>query len=218
MTERTFGRLPSTDPRDRQYPLRAMIVAVAQPRSKHWPLFRVPLDQGNEGACVGFGWTHWLLAAPISIRNTNPAWSARAMYKAAQEVDEWPGSDYEGTSVRAGAKVLQAEGRIAEYRWAEDLQTTTDYIRSTGPVVIGVDWHEGMMDADVDGLIRVTGRRTGGHCVCLVGANEDQAMAYGINSWGPGWGRRGRFKIPYEDLEKLVLNGGEVCCGMELRP
>src|SRR5215204_1151260 len=63
------------------------------------------LDQLNQGSCVGHGWTHWENCKPKghAVQQQHPY--AVAWYERAKEVDEWWGTDYEGTSVRAGAKV-----------------------------------------------------------------------------------------------------------------
>lgn len=70
-------------------------------------------DQGVEGACVGFS-----LSWNMSILNRR-RYNARALYLRAQQVDEWPGEDYSGTSVNAGCKVLMLEGhwRLQKSRW-----------------------------------------------------------------------------------------------------
>src|SRR5689334_10441072 len=55
------------------------------------------LDQGREGACVGFGWSHELCAKPgVHMVDNN---FALAVYHRAQQIDEYPGEDYSGTSV-----------------------------------------------------------------------------------------------------------------------
>ena len=48
-----FGRLRAEDPRDRHYPLRALLAAAepTKPR-RQWPMFRPVLDQGNEGTSL----------------------------------------------------------------------------------------------------------------------------------------------------------------------
>ena len=63
------------------------------------------LDQGEEGACTGFG-----LAATVNFLLHNrsgapqlkrPAGaSARMLYEMAKRYDEWDGTDYEGSSIR----------------------------------------------------------------------------------------------------------------------
>lgn len=61
-------------------------------------------DQGAEGACVGFG-----ISRMASLLNRK-RYDARWLYHEAQKVDEWPGEDYDGTSVRAGLDVLRTRG------------------------------------------------------------------------------------------------------------
>lgn len=93
-----------------------------QPDRLSWYRF---YDQGNEGACVGFG-----ISRAQTMRN-RVMYDAFWLYHEAQKIDEWPGTDYDGTSVNAGLKVAKSEGlrrarsgMIAEgeginaYRWA----------------------------------------------------------------------------------------------------
>jgi plastocyanin len=43
----------------------------------------------------------------------------------------------------------------------------------------------------------VTGNRAGGHCVCCVGYNDTDKYWICKNSWGPGFGESGYFRIAY---------------------
>src|SRR5688572_23619901 len=93
------------------------------------------LDQGAYPHCVGYAWRGWMMAAPLMTKD-GPA--AAAIYHEAQHVDEWEGTNYDGTSVRAGAKVLASAGRINEYAWAWNAQTVADWILDDrGTVVLG---------------------------------------------------------------------------------
>ncbi len=113
MTQRTFDRKQQFDERSREYPIRTMV--SEKPRSYTWGCL-AHLDQGVEGACVGYAWSHELAARPVVVRDlTNE--SAYHIYKEAQKIDPWEG-DYEGTSVLAGAQIVAAQGYISEYRWA----------------------------------------------------------------------------------------------------
>src|SRR5688572_4651035 len=110
-----LGRLPEFDNRSYAYPIRTLL-PTKQPRSYTWRV-GVNLDQGNEGACVGFGWAHELAARPVVV----PAITNQLgldLYREAQVLDQWPGEDYDGTSVIAGAKAVQRRGHLTEYRWA----------------------------------------------------------------------------------------------------
>jgi len=72
-SERTFDRLPEFDERSRNFPIGLHLLvhygaeaAALVPRSYTWSAGEV-LDQGREGACVGFGWSGELLARPSVV-------------------------------------------------------------------------------------------------------------------------------------------------------
>jgi hypothetical protein len=67
-------------------------------------------DQGNEGACVGFSSSRMM--SMLNRKRYDAAW----LYHRAQDAyDEWPGSDYDGTSVRAAMDVLRIEGHRRKF-------------------------------------------------------------------------------------------------------
>jgi hypothetical protein len=167
-------------------------------------------DQQETPHCVGFGWSHWLHCAPI-VNWLDPD----GIYHYAKFVDEWKGEAYDGTSVRAGAKVLHHLGLIESYAFATDLPTTIYTLLEKGPVVIGVNWYEGMFQTDAEGLIHATGSDLGGHCVVLTGINLDRGLVRGKQSWGLDWGINGRFWLPLDDLNKLMRAQGEICLAVE---
>src|SRR4051794_38124487 len=61
-------------------------------------------NQGREGACVGFGVSR--LASHLNRKLYDAFW----LYHEAQKVDDRPGVDYEGTTVRAGLDILRKRG------------------------------------------------------------------------------------------------------------
>ncbi len=100
-----LGRLHAPDERDARFPLRALVAEPPAQRQFRYFIVGPVLDQGSTSSCVGHAWRAFLSAAPLMTRG-GP--DALALYRRAQEVDEWPGAEpaYYGTSVRAGAKVL----------------------------------------------------------------------------------------------------------------
>lgn len=211
-----LGRLKERDERSRAFGIEPLALPTDL-RSKTWGVPGEKLDQGREGACVGFGWTHEAVAYPMSNLGLGND-DAHAWYKAAQKLDPWEGEDYEGTSVLAGAKHGKALGYYDNYRWAFSIDDLCRAIAWEGPVVIGIDWYSGMDNVRESGRIIPSGSVRGGHCVVLTGitlsprlpGEPSIPMLRGRNSWGVGWGRKGDFFVAVNDFEKWLLPGADM--------
>lgn len=222
---RKLDRLVNFDARSRRF------AAISDPdrdkpiRSYTWACNRWH-DQGVEGQCVGYAWTHELAARPHVVSTDYNM--ATQIYKEAQRLDIWPGEDYEGTSVLAGIKAVQAllPGLIGGYRWAFGLEDLVRVLGYKGPAVLGVNWYSDMFDTDVDGFVHASGEVVGGHAILARGvklvwnagtgrtfADLDIFRSYILlrNSWGQGWGINGDAKISLNDMNNLLHQEGEVC-------
>lgn len=205
--ERTFDRLKEFDERSRAYPIRAAI-AERKFRSYTWRCLQWN-DQGREGACVGFSWSHEVSARPVETWIDEQV--ATKIYKRAQHLDEWEGEGYDGTSVIAGAKACGEFGYIGEYRWAFSLDDLRLAVGYRGPAVLGIDWMEGMDDVDSNGFVHATGSVVGGHAILCNGVSEKRKCFRLHNSWGRGWGVGGAALISFDDLGRLLAADGEAC-------
>ena len=213
--DKRLDRLVQFDERSRAFPIRTLVQDKPL-RSYTWAL-PTYLDQGYEGACVGFSWSHELAARPAPVAGiTNE--TARQTYFQAQQLDDWAGGAYpgarpfyEGTSVLAGAKAVQAQGKIKEYRWAFGLNDVLLAVGYAGPGVLGCWWFEGMMNPDKNGFIKPTGEAVGGHAICVRGVNVKTKTVRLSNSWGKSWGKDGDCFMTFDDFEKILLDEGEFC-------
>jgi len=222
-TDRVLDWRPVYDKRSRSYPIRSMLPEIQEKTFTLWKTGEI-LDQGSEGACVGFGWTAEALAGPVQVNLSRiegsapklPNNFARYVYREAQKIDEWPGESYDGTSVLAGAKVLARLGILHEYRWAFSVNDIIGTVMSHGPVVLGINWYQGMYSAP-DGKLEIYGNHVGGHCIIVVGYNpnsekfNNKETVILQNSWGETWGVSGLAEMKVEDLARLVREGGEAC-------
>jgi hypothetical protein len=231
-----LDRLPFFDERSRSFP--AIRTAAPRLRSYTHGFRKYPgyLNQFREGACVSFGIGHDVMAYPQEFPMHNEL--CRQLYFEAQKIDPWEGGaypgaspQYEGTSVLAGLKVykdllarIDPYKRTWEYRWCFG---GDDVVAALGrrPVVIGVNWYEGMFDTDDKGFIHPTGRLGGGHLVMLRGQKlvwrknvthyeakdleRELTFTRGRNSWGRDWGVEGDFYLTLADLDTLLSQQGE---------
>lgn len=204
---RHLGRIPEFDERSRAYPIRALATALPL-RTRIWDCSTY-LDQGLEGACVGFSMSHEIAAAPVKGLVDNAY--AQMVYHEAKKIDPWPGEDYDGTSVLAGVKTLQTLGWISEYRWAFSTEDVLGTLSNVGPVVLGMNWYEGMWEPDEDGYIHPTGDMVGGHAILALGYDLTKNAVRLHNSWGQNWGQNGRAWLKAEDLTRLLSEDGEAC-------
>jgi hypothetical protein len=201
------------------------------PVSQTWELWFY-FDQGQEGACVGFGFGHELVASPVAVAGVDNAYCREHIYWGTQRIDPWPGGAYpsadpwyEGTSVLSGAKYLTDEGFYTSYDWAITTRDAALGVGYAGPAVLGLNWYEGMYEPDANGFIHPSGVQVGGHCILAIGVvivwkagavqypweNVDLDKSYFIlhNSWGQSWGQNGRCKLSLRDFDVLLQQHGE---------
>lgn len=212
------GRRRAADPNDKKY----LLAPVPEAKLVTYRYWNTPpaYDQGSTSQCVAYSGARYLATGPIM--NRPPPFEE--LYKECQRRDEWPGEDYDGTSVRALFKVFKDRGLVSEYRWAFDAETVVDHVLTRGPVVMGTTWNDEMANPTVWGYVTLgdLSELAGGHAWLVFGANRKRRNPDGtlgavraMNSWGSGWAQQGRFWVTFGDLDRLVKADGEACVATE---
>lgn len=181
-----LGRVPGpADQRDANFPMTlAASMLGAAPPSRYWYPGGVALNQGNVGACVGFTGANWMQNSPI--RTSVQDQTGLDLYAACKKVDGLP--NVEGTYARVLLKILQDQGRVARYLWAMDGEQLNQWVRTTGPVLVGTPWRSGMFTVKADGFLDMTGSVVGGHEYLVRGYSRPLDAYRCRNSWGASWG------------------------------
>ena len=162
------------------------------------------LDQGREGACTFFAVTNWLNAYPIP-GNYDSAYAQQG-YLRTKQVDEWPGTDYSGSSVEAALKVARERGKIDTWTRTRDEAAAERFFKLKSGIVWSMPWTEGMYRADLRGFIRPTGRTVGRHAIYQY--SHTRYGTWGMyNSWGLDFGSRGKGWLAKADRPKLRAIG-----------
>lgn len=222
-TDPRLGWAPVHDPRSRAFGIAQRLGAVEE-KPKRWRTGAV-LDQGSEGACVGHAWVGEAIASPRPDYATTSARASAVgfeVYRRAKQIDEWPGEDYSGTSVLAGAKAMRERGLIGGYYWSFGIDQLWRAVIAEGPAVIGIPWYDSMYATRPGNLVEVDGDLVGGHAILLTGYHPNRRFNVGgryvyhrafewRNSWGHFYGRGGTAWIRYEDLRDLLAEWGEAC-------
>ncbi len=179
------------------------------------------LDQGAEGACTGFALAaaiNHLLGARCRLQVLTPpsgSVSPRMLYEMARLHDEWPGENYQGSSIRGALKGFFHNGVCSEasapYRWNQrNWHLTVGQAKEARSIGLGayfrlrpeiIDYHCALNEAGViiasakvhsgwrnpaKGIIKQTTQHEGGHAFAIVGYDETGFIIQ--NSWGPSWG------------------------------
>lgn len=231
-----LGRLQQFDERSRNFAL-VEEIGREKPRSYTWRI-QAPylIDQGQEGACVGFAVANELQARPAEVdlgtKLQADTFAKKDLYWEAQKIDPWDGGDYPsavpkyaGTSVLAGIKVAQRRGFFESYRWTFTLEDLVNGLGRHGPAVLGLDWFDTNYIPRPDGFISPDGSKVGGHAVLARAVTirwkgEKQATFDDVdldtsfvtirNSWGV-WGYEGSGDcfVTLRDLGRWIDMRGE---------
>jgi hypothetical protein len=136
-------------------------------------------DQGQEGACVGFGSSRMM-----SLLNRK-RYDARWLWNQAKRIDEWPDTnpgDDNGTSVRAAMDIL----------------------RTRGHVIAGKD---AVLEAEGIAANRWASTVSQVMSALMSPANERMGAVRILNSWGRSYPHR--VWMPFETLQRLLDEDGE---------
>lgn len=223
---RTFDYVPRLVAANNRYLIRQTATEKAQWGSSRWWVAGLVLDQGREGACVGFGCTGEAMASPVRQKFPAPGVApvseadvvaaannvAVSVYHRCLQIDEYEGERDEGTSVRAGLLVGRERGWWGGFRWAKSLDELRIGLES-GPVIAGVDWRDSMYETDAEGRVRIGGSLVGGHCLLITGysprwGRHREPVFRWRNSWGPSYGLHGNGYIAPADLDRILFRAG----------
>jgi hypothetical protein len=217
-----LGRNVNHDPRSLAYPVAPAATELAAVR--HAAHIAV-LDQGELGSCCGNAGVSAIYHEPY-VEGTVIPWvayaatesGAVALYSRATQLDDYAGSypptdtGSDGLSV---AKALKAAGIISGYQHAFTLQSALLQLMAT-PLITGISWYNSMFDAGPDGVLTVDlgSGLAGSHELCVdeyrPAVGNLPALVGGPNSWGPGWGDRGRWYLTVDDWGTLLEQDGDV--------
>jgi hypothetical protein len=222
------------DDRDRVAKLSAVSgpVSADLPDYKYWGDNTWRGDQNGWPHCVAYSALHRVENSPLTYTAAGPVVDPKVIYDRAQLIDEWPGTNYDGTSVRAGGAAVKERGFVSEYQRITSFGEFIDFLRRPiasggGPILIGIDWTEDMFavvyltDALGDGrwMVVPTGALAGGHAILVNGVSVPRQIFRLLNSWGTSWGVNGRASIRFSDMEDLLFNrGGDAWRYVEVRP
>jgi C1A family cysteine protease len=99
--------------------------------------------------------------------------------------------------------------------WGYSVEDIAKFIYENGPVVAGTRWYYSMSNPDPNGFVRAYGAYEGGHAWTIYGVDSKWETFFAINSWGTSFGRNGRFFIKFNEMDKLLKEGGQVCSALK---
>lgn len=183
--------------------------------AEHVPVF----NQGNIGSCTANAALGTLACEPFFepglAADLNEDFAVK-LYEAETKLDdsqipgEYPPQDT-GSTGPWSMQALEQWGWIDDYVHTNSLHSALRLLNH-GPISIGVPWLKSMFTPDRNGYIRADPNSglAGGHQVCIVGNDTRRQAVYVRNSWGESWGIDGHAWLPWEDLDWLLSNSGDV--------
>jgi papain like protease len=174
-------------------------------------------DQGRTGSCTMHAAYGTLVTAPFAAPGAHyeePTIVDGYRMETRLDDSQIPGHyepDDTGSTGPWSMTVLQKLGLIKTWHHCRTLHAALRLLNK-GPISAGVPWYPSQFTPDADNVIHVDDsvEPAGGHQVCIV-ANDTKLRRVKIrNSWGVGWGDQGHAWISWDDLDKLLRQGGDV--------
>lgn len=189
-------------------------------------------DTGPEGTTVGFALAYAIQAAARARGRSELDVSARGIYTLAKRFDEFPGEDYEGTSLLGGLQAAKSAGvysakewpyaqkvvpsgavkpilKIKEFAQANTITQILGALRAgkvvAASILVTSDFDNPSKDGRV--ILKLPLRELGLKAIAIVGYNPSTAEFKFANDWGTGWGAQGFGFIKDTDLARIIKDG-----------
>jgi len=199
-----LGRLNSKDPRDAAFPARMLLQQNLPVKTRrYWNASGWWGDQLLTSKCTSYSALHWVEDGPVTHEGNAPVIDPHELYILIQSFDPWK-FPHDGSTIRATAKALQHLGYAGSYYWTNSLQEMIDCLLHVGPLIIGIDWYEGMSEPNEKGIGSRSGAMEGGHAIKVDGVDTKTRLFRLKNSWGREYGRKGFVYLPFDDMEVLI--------------
>jgi hypothetical protein len=204
-----LGRHIVHDPRSRDFPAdgASAITSVVH------DAVGLPLDQGSIGSCTANALCGALNSAPdYSGGQPRTEQNAITLYELETRLEgqPYPPNDPGGSGLEV-CKAAHQLGWISSYRHAFGIENALLAL-VLRPVITGINWFTSFDIPAVDGLVAIAPGATvrGGHEVVADGIDAADKRVWFWNSWGAGYGLRGRFCMSFDTWQQLLEQSGDV--------
>jgi C1A family cysteine protease len=192
-------------------------------------------NQQHEGSCVGFAVTKAVEMAYWKKTLKRSDLSERWAYEFAKQNDEWPGNNYEGSSVRGGLKGVHKAGlcpealwpyvagkpgrpkkaaikeaakfKIKSYKKIVGMQDIKAAVFRNGVVVASAMVHDGWMRPNKrTAVIPYKPKFKDLGGHAFIIAGYNKKGLIVVNSWGKGWGKKGWALLKNQDAKLHLID------------
>jgi C1A family cysteine protease len=180
-------------------------------RVNHESLLGPAEDQGFTSECVAYAAAGLKRFHEWRQSKVWLGFDPHPLYQVCKTLDGHP--ELNGTSPRVAMEVLRTKGMAASDGTIYGIetyarQTTVDGIRqalaSDGPVILGIrisiDAFNALSNAEID---ESKSGHLAGHCMLIVGYDDELGAFRVRNSWGTSWGDNGHLWLDYGYLERV---------------